>query len=130
MEIKRIGSQPSAKGRQSGSLGWFVLIRFFRHPIPPLFKGLALRSSRARELHGTHPLGQTLNRHGGLRLGSARRWTIEEIRPVTWSGSRPARKHWHGATQTTAMTHIAIQEKKDGKVVDWMEQVTSEQYRK
>jgi len=55
---------------------------------------------------------------------------IEEIRPgdVVWFSADE--KHWHGATQTTAMTHIAIQEKKDGKVVDWMEQVTNEQYRK
>ena len=68
----------------------------------------------ARTAWHTHPLGQTL---------------IEEIRPgdVVWFS--PGEKHWHGAAPTTAMTHIAIQEKKDGKVVDWMERVTEEQYR-
>jgi quercetin dioxygenase-like cupin family protein len=69
------------------------------------------------------------HRHGWLRLGSARGGLIEEIRPgdVVWFS--PGEKHWHGATPTTAMTHIAIQEKLDGKVVDWMEQVSDEQYR-
>ena len=68
------------------------------------------------------------DRHGWLRLGSARGGPIEEIRPgdVVWFS--PGEKHWHGATPTTAMTHIAIQEKIDGKAVDWMEQVSDEQY--
>ncbi len=68
--------------------------------------------------------------HGWLRLGAALGSPIEEVRPgdVVWFP--PGEKHWHGATPTTAMTHIAIQEKLDGKVVDWMEQVSDEQYRK
>ncbi len=67
--------------------------------------------------------------HGRLRLGAALGGPIEEIRPgdVVWFS--PGEKHWHGATPTTAMTHIAIQERKDGKVVDWMDQVSDEQYR-
>jgi quercetin dioxygenase-like cupin family protein len=64
-------------------------------------------------------------------FGWAQRWAgqIEEIRPgdVVWFA--PGEKHWHGATATTAMTHIAVQEQLDGKVVDWMEQVSDEQYR-
>jgi mannose-6-phosphate isomerase-like protein (cupin superfamily) len=70
------------------------------------------------------------HRHGWLRLGSARRRINEEIRPgdVVWFP--PGEKHWHGATPATAMMHIAIQEKLDGKVVDWMEKVSDEQYRR
>ena len=68
------------------------------------------------------------DRHG--RLGRAQRWggAIEEIRPgdVVWFA--PGEKHWHGAAPATAMTHIAIQEELDGKVVDWMEKVSDEQY--
>jgi len=77
----------------------------------------------------THPLGQTLIVTAGC--GRVQRWggPIEEIRPgdVVWFS--PDEKHWHGAAPTTGMTHIAIQEKKDGKVVDWMEHVSDEQYR-
>ena len=84
----------------------------------------------ARTAWHTHPLGQTLIVTAGC--GWAQRWggPIEEIRPgdVVWFP--PGEKHWHGATPTTAMTHVAIQEKLDGKVVEWMEQVSDEQYRK
>jgi quercetin dioxygenase-like cupin family protein len=84
----------------------------------------------ARTAWHTHPLGQTLIVTAGC--GWAQRWggPIEEIRPgdVIWFS--PGEKHWHGATPMTAMTHLAIQEKKDGKVVEWMEQVSEEQYRK
>jgi quercetin dioxygenase-like cupin family protein len=82
----------------------------------------------ARAAWHTHPLGQTLIVTAGC--GRAQRWggPIEEIRPgdVVWF--TPREKHWHGATPTTAMTHIAIQEELDGKVVDWMEQVSEDQY--
>jgi quercetin dioxygenase-like cupin family protein len=81
----------------------------------------------ARTAWHTHPLGQTLMVTFGL--GWAQRWggPIEEIRPgdVVWFA--PGEKHWHGATPTTAMTHIAIQEALNGKVVDWMEKVSDEQ---
>ncbi len=68
------------------------------------------------------------DRHGRLRLGAGRGRPVEEIRPgdVVWFP--PGEKHWHGAMATTAMTHIAIQEKLDGKTVDWMEKVSDEQY--
>jgi quercetin dioxygenase-like cupin family protein len=84
----------------------------------------------ARTAWHTHPLGQHLIVTSGC--GWAQRWggPIEEIRPgdVVWFS--PGEKHWHGATPTTAMAHIAIQERQDGRVVDWMEQVSDEQYRK
>src|SRR2546430_14246345 len=78
----------------------------------------------------THPLGQTLIVTAGCGWVQREGGPIEEIRPgdVVWFS--PGEKHWHGARPTTAMTHIAIQEKLDGKVVDWMEQVSVEQDRK
>jgi quercetin dioxygenase-like cupin family protein len=82
----------------------------------------------ARTAWHTHPLGQTLVVTSGC--GRAQRWggPVEEIRPgdVIWFA--PSEKHWHGAAQNTAMTHLAIQEKLDGKTVDWMEHVSGEQY--
>ena len=84
----------------------------------------------ARTAWHTHPLGQTLIVTAGF--GWTQRWggPVEEIRPgdVVWIS--PGEKHWHGATPTTGVTHIAIQERLDGKVVDWMEHVSEEQYRK
>ena len=82
----------------------------------------------ARTAWHTHPLGQTLIVTAGC--GLARRWggPIEEIRPGDVIWFPPGEKHWHGATATTAMTHIAIQEQLDGKAVDWMEKVSDQQY--
>jgi len=82
----------------------------------------------ARTAWHSHPLGQTLIVTGGC--GRVQRWggPKEEIRPgdVVWFP--PGEKHWHGATSTTAMTHIAIEEELDGKWADWMEKVSDEQY--
>ena len=82
----------------------------------------------ARTAWHTHPLGQTLIVTAGS--GQAQRWggPIEPIRPGDVIWFPPGEKHWHGATPTTAMTHIAVQEKLNGKAVDWMEQVSDEQY--
>jgi quercetin dioxygenase-like cupin family protein len=90
--------------------------------------------ARLRKQSGTrtawhiHPLGQTLIVTAGSGWAQREGGPVEEIRPgdVVWFS--PGEKHWHGATPTTAMTHIAIQEKKDGKVVEWMEKVSDEQY--
>ena len=83
----------------------------------------------ARTAWHIHPLGQTLIVTAGCGWAQREGGPIEEIRPgdVVWFA--PGEKHWHGATATTAMTHIAIQEKQGGKTVDWMEQVSDEQYR-
>ena len=83
----------------------------------------------ARTAWHTHPLGQTLIVTSGLGWAQAEGGQVEEIRPgdVVWIP--PGEKHWHGASPTTAMTHIAIQEALDGKVVEWMEHVSDEQYR-
>ena len=130
MEIKRVGTQPSAKGPSEWFTGTVRIDPLFQAPDPALVSGASVTfEPAARTGWHTHPLGQTLLVTAGR--GLAQRWggPIEEIRPgyVVWIA--PGEKHWHGASPTTAMTHIAIQEKLDGKVVDWMEQVSDEQYR-
>jgi quercetin dioxygenase-like cupin family protein len=82
----------------------------------------------ARTAWHTHPLGQTVIVTAGLGLAQREGGPIEEIRPGDVIWFEPGEKHWHGAGPTTAMTHIAIQEHVDGKVVDWMEHVTDQQY--
>ena len=131
MEIKRNGSQPSVKGPAD----WFTgTVR-----IDALFQPNEARRAAAatvtfepgaRTAWHTHPLGQTLIVLSGCGRAQREGGPIEEIRPgdVVWFS--PGEKHWHGASPTTAMTHIATQEQLDGKVVDWMEQVSDEQYLK
>jgi len=131
MEIRRVGSQSSTKG----PVDWFTgTVR-----IDPLFQANApTRASDAsvtfkpgaRTAWHTHPLGQTLIVTAGRGWVQCEGGAIEEIRPgdVVWFP--PNEKHWHGATPTMAITHIAIQEALDGKVVDWMEKVSDEQYRR
>jgi len=129
MEITRIGSQPSVKGPED----WFTgTVR-----IDPLFSANDARRGAAatvtfepgaRTAWHTHPLGQTLIVTAGCGLVQREGGAVEEIHPgdVVWFERNE--KHWHGATQTTAMSHIAIQENLDGKVVDWMEKVSTEDY--
>src|ERR1700733_4298364 len=129
MEIKRIGSQPSARGSSEWFTGTVRIDPLFQAPDPAFVQGASVTfEPGARTAWHTHPLGQTLIVTAGC--GRAQHWggPVEEIRPgdVVWFA--PGEKHWHGAGPTTAMTHIAIQEKVDGKAVDWLEQVSSEQY--
>jgi quercetin dioxygenase-like cupin family protein len=129
MEIKRSGSQPSAKGPAEWFTGTVRIDPLFDAPVPARAAGASVTfEPGARTAWHTHPLGQTLVVIAGA--GRAQRWggPIEEIRPgdVVWIP--PGEKHWHGAAPTTAMTHVAIQEKLDGKPVDWLEHVTAEQY--
>ena len=129
MEIKRIGSQPSSKGPSDYFTGTVRIDSPFQGGDPARVGGACVTfEPGARTAWHTHPLGQTLIVIAGC--GRVQRWggPIEEIRPgdVVWIA--PGEKHWHGATATTAMTHIAIAEALDGKVVDWMEKVTNEQY--
>jgi quercetin dioxygenase-like cupin family protein len=130
MEIKRNGSQGSGKGPTDWFTGAVRIDPLFQAPAPARVQGASVTfEAGARTAWHTHPLGQTLVVTSGF--GWAQRWggQIEEIRPgdVVWFA--PGEKHWHGATATTAMTHIAIQEQLEGKAVDWMEQVSDEQYR-
>ena len=129
MDIKRIGSQPSGKGPSEWFTGMVRIDPLFQAPDSALVQGASVTfEPGARTAWHTHPLGQTLIVMAGC--GRAQRWggPIEEIRPGDVIWFPPGEKHWHGATPNTAMTHIAIQEKLDGKVVDWMEQVSDEQY--
>ena len=129
MEIKRPGSQPSTKGSADYFTGSVRIDPLLNAPVPARVVGAHVTfEPGARTAWHTHPLGQTLIVTTGC--GRAQRWggTVEEIRPgdVIWFA--PNEKHWHGASPTTAMTHIAIQEQLDGRTVDWMEHVTDEQY--
>ena len=129
MEIKRVGSHPSGKGPAEYFTGAVRLDMLIEAPDPARVVSASVTfEPGARTAWHTHPLGQTLIITSGC--GRARRWggPVEEIRPgdVIWFA--PGEKHWHGAAPTTGMTHIAIQEKLNGKTVDWLEQVNDEQY--
>ena len=129
MEIKRSGSQPSGKGPAEYFTGSVRVDPLFNPPAPARAFGASVTfEPGARTAWHTHPLGQTLIVTAGR--GRAQRWggPLEEIRPGDVVCIPPGEKHWHGATPTTAMTHIAIQEQLDGKAVDWMEQVSDDQY--
>ena len=129
MEITRSGSQPSAAGPADWFTGTVRIDPLFRANAPARAAGNSVTfEPGARTAWHTHPLGQTLIVTSGV--GRAQRWggPIEEIRPGDVVSFSPGEKHWHGAAPTTAMAHIAIQEKLDGKPVDWLEHVTPEQY--
>jgi quercetin dioxygenase-like cupin family protein len=131
MEIKRNGSQPSGKGSADYFTGTVRIDPLFQAADPARAAGASVTfEPGARTAWHTHPLGQTLIVTSGL--GWVQRWggPVEEIRPgdVIWFS--PGEKHWHGASPTTAMTHIAVQERLDGKVVDWLEKVSDDQYRR
>lgn len=131
MEIKRAGSQPSTEGPAQWFTGAVRIDLLFQAPDPARVQGASVTfEPGARTAWHTHPLGQTLLVTAGRGWIQREGGVVEEVRPgdVVWFS--PGEKHWHGATPSTAMTHIAVQEKKDGKVVDWMEHVTDEQYRR
>lgn len=131
MEIKRSGSQPSGKGPEEYFTGT-VRIDPLMSPPEPARVAMALVTFEpgARTAWHTHPLGQTLIVSTGAGWVQREGGKIEEIHPGDVVYFSPGEKHWHGATPTTAMSHIAIQEKLNGSPVDWMEKVTDEQYTK
>jgi len=129
MDITRIGSRPSGKGPAEYFTGTVRIDPINDAPDPARVNSASVTfEPGARTAWHTHPLGQTLFVIAGC--GRAEKWggPIEEIRPgdVVWIA--PGEKHWHGAAPTTAMTHIAMQERLGGKPVEWMEQVSDEQY--
>jgi len=131
MEIKRSDTQQSTKGSSEWFTGNVRIDPLFQAREPSRALGARVTfEPGARTAWHTHPLGQTLIVTSGV--GWAQSWggPIEEIRPgdVVWFP--PNEKHWHGASPTSAMTHIAIQEALDGKVVEWMEHVSEQQYQK
>jgi quercetin dioxygenase-like cupin family protein len=131
MNIKRAGSQPSAKGPEDWFTGTVRIDPLFQANDPARAAGNAVTfEPGARTAWHTHPLGQTLIVTAGFGWVQQEGGPIEEIRPGDVVSFTPGEKHWHGATPTTAMTHIAVQESLDGKAVDWMEKVTDAQYKK
>jgi quercetin dioxygenase-like cupin family protein len=129
MEIARSGSEPSRKGPPEWFTGTVRIDPLFQAPAPARAAGNAVTfEPGARTAWHTHPLGQVLIVTAGRGRVQREGGSVEEIRPgdVVWF--EPGEKHWHGASATTAMTHIAIQEALDGKAVEWMEKVSDEQF--
>jgi quercetin dioxygenase-like cupin family protein len=129
MELKRSGSQPSVKGPPDLFTGNVRLDPLFTAPAPARVACASVTfEPGARTAWHTHPLGQTLVVISGCGWTQCEGESIEEIRAGDVIWCPPNHRHWHGATPTTSMTHIAIQEALDGKFVVWMEKVTDEQY--
>ena len=129
MEIKRVGSQPSGKGPADWFTGTVRIDPLFQANAPAHAAGACVTfEPGARTAWHTHPLGQTLIIISGIGWVQKEGSPIEEVHPgdVVWF--EPNEKHWHGATATNGMSHIAIQENLNGKLVDWMEKVSDEQY--
>jgi quercetin dioxygenase-like cupin family protein len=129
MEIRRIGTQPSGKGPASYFTGTVRIDPLIAPPDPArVAMAHVTFEPGARTNWHTHPLGQTLIVTAGSGRVQREGGPIEPIHPgdVVWFA--PGEKHWHGAAPTTAMSHIAIQEKLNGSPVDWMEPVTDAQY--
>ena len=129
MQIQRTGSQPSSKGPAEYFTGQVRIDPIATAPDPARVVAASVTfEPGARTAWHTHPLGQTLIVTSGSGRAQRLGGPIEEIHPgdVLWFA--PSEKHWHGAAPNTAMTHIAIQEKLDGKTVDWLEHVTDAEY--
>jgi quercetin dioxygenase-like cupin family protein len=130
MEIKRVGSQASTAGPADWFTGTVRIDPLIQAPEPARVAGAHVTfEPGARTAWHTHPFGQALIVTSGCGWVQREGGTIEEIHPgdVVWFA--PGEKHWHGAKPTTAMTHIAIQEKREGKAVEWLEHVSDAQYR-
>jgi quercetin dioxygenase-like cupin family protein len=131
MKIKRIGSEPSVKGPAEYFTGTVRIDPLFQADPPARAMGASVTfEPGARTAWHTHPLGQILIVTAGCGWVQRDGGPIEEVHPGDVVQFPPGEKHWHGATPTTALTHIASQEQLDGKVVDWMEKVSDDQYRK
>ena len=129
MEIKRNGSQPSGKGSAENFTGHVRIDPLFQPSEHVHASGASVTfEPGARTAWHTHPLGQTLIVMAGCGLVQNWGGSIEKIQPGDVIWTPPSEKHWHGATATTAMTHISIVEQLDGKSADWMEHVSDDQY--
>src|ERR1051325_7985316 len=129
MEVKKNGTQPAQKGPEAYFTGSVRIDpRSQAHEPSRVSSALVTFEPGARTAWHIHPLGQTLIVTSGCGWVQSEGGPKVEIRPGDVVSCPPNEKHWHGATPTTAMTHIAIQEALDGKVVEWMEKVSDEQY--
>lgn len=129
MKITRAGATPSAKGPSDYFTGTVRLDKLFAAEAPGRVQGASVTfEPGARTAWHTHPLGQTIIVTSGLGRAQHEGGPVEEIRPGDVVSFAPGEKHWHGASPHAAMTHIAIQEALDGVTVEWLEQVSDEDY--
>ena len=131
MEIKRVGSQPSAVPSADYLTGTVRVDPLFDAAEPSRLHSIQVTfEPGARTAWHTHPVGQLLIVTSGCGWAQTASGPVEEIRAgdVVWF--EPDEKHWHGAASSTAMSHIAIQEKREGSAITWMEQVSDEEYKK
>lgn len=129
VSVTRAGTSPSTAGPSSNFTGAVRVDSRFSATAPATVGGATVTfEPGARTAWHTHPLGQTLIVTAGVGLVQHWGGDVQEIRPGDIAWIPPGVKHWHGATATTAMSHIAISEALDGKSVEWMEHVTDEQY--
>ncbi|MEZ5777573.1 MAG: cupin domain-containing protein [Paracoccaceae bacterium] len=129
MEIRKGGSRPSGRGPAEYFTGSVRMDPVIETPEPARVRAVTVTfEPGARTAWHTHPLGQTLIVLSGLGLAQSWDGPVTEIRPgdTVWFG--PGEKHWHGASPTVAMSHLAIQEAQDGTTVEWLEQVSKEEY--
>ncbi len=131
MEIKRSGSQPDSEGPADWFTGSVRIEPLFAAAEPARARGARVTfAPGARTAWHTHPLGQTLIITAGCGRVQRAGGPVEEVHPGDVISFAPNEKHWHGATPASAMTHLAIQEAVDGRAVDWLEQVSDEEYGK
>ena len=131
MKLVRNASVPAAKGPSDWFTGTVRIESNFQSDAPARVGGaLVTFEPGARTAWHTHPLGQTLYVTAGVGWAQVEGGAVEEIRPGDVVIFPPNVKHWHGATPTSGMSHLAFAEKVDGKVVDWLEHVTDDQYTK
>jgi len=129
MDIKRLGTIPSIKGPSDWFTGTVRIDQMFSPPEPARISIAHVTfEPGARTAWHTHPLGQTLIVTAGYGRVQREGGPIEEIKPGDIIWFAPHEKHWHGASPTTAMSHIALQEKLDGTSVEWMDHVTDQDY--
>ena len=130
MDIAKAGSKPTRRGPADSFTGTVWQDPINEAPAPARLRcNRVLFEPGARTAWHTHPLGQTLHVVFGVGRVQAEGGPVREIRSGDTVWIPPGEKHWHGASPTTAMTHIAIQEQLNGKAVEWMEHVSDEQYR-
>lgn len=128
--IRRNGSQPAVEGSADWFTGRVRIENAFRTELPSTVQGaLVVFEPGARTAWHTHPRGQTLIIQSGVGWIQREGRPIEEVRPGDSVWFAPNERHWHGASATVGMSHIALQEAEDGKVVDWADHVSDEQYR-
>ncbi|NSZ65466.1 cupin domain-containing protein [Agrobacterium tumefaciens] len=129
VSVTRVGTNPSTVGPSSNFTGAVLVDSRFSATAPATVSGGTVTfEPGARTAWHTHPLGQTLIVTAGVGLVQHWDGEVQEIRPGDIAWIPPGVKHWHGATATTGMSHIAISETLDGKSVEWMEHVTDDQY--